>query len=59
MDGRLSTVIDAAAAFRREVRSFALQDMKERKELMTACDGVRDSLLKAGVKLQVGSVLKL
>lgn len=51
-DGKLSTVIDTVAAFRREVRSYALQDRKERGELMIACDGVRDSLLKAGVKLQ-------
>ncbi|XP_043220959.1 uncharacterized protein LOC122381140 isoform X1 [Amphibalanus amphitrite] len=51
-DGRLSAVVDAAAEFRRAVRSYALQDRKQRAELMTACDAVRDQLLKAGIKLQ-------
>ncbi|KAF0288612.1 hypothetical protein FJT64_013021 [Amphibalanus amphitrite] len=45
-------VVDAAAEFRRAVRSYALQDRKQRAELMTACDAVRDQLLKAGIKLQ-------
>ncbi|XP_037088305.1 uncharacterized protein LOC119108867 isoform X2 [Pollicipes pollicipes] len=51
-DGRMSAIVDAAAAFRHEVRRFALEDKDKRAELMGACDGLRNALLEMGVKLQ-------
>ena len=49
----VTDIVENFVKFRESVRCKALEDPKNNKEILTACDGIRSNMLACGIQIKV------